>query len=113
MELKGKIKVLNDTKEYGTNGFKKRELVINTGGDYPQFITIEFIKDKCDVLNDYNLGDEVTIACNIQGREWDDPKSGETKYFNSIQGWKISKEGDVVSNVNPVPNEDESGDLPF
>jgi hypothetical protein len=68
MELKGKIKLINPTKEYGAKGFKKRELVIETGDDYPQFITVEFIQDKCEVLNSYNVGDIVTIGINIQGR---------------------------------------------
>jgi|TARA_R100001463_G_scaffold14779_3_gene38826 single-stranded DNA-binding protein len=109
MELKGKIKLINPTKEYGAKGFKKRELVIETGDDYPQFITVEFIQDKCEVLNSYNVGDVVTIGINIQGREWENPE-GETKYFNSIQGWKISKEGGSA----PAPVvANESNDLPF
>ena len=94
MEITGKIKVINETKSYGNNGFRKREIVIETTGDYPQPITIEFIKDKCDVINDYNVGNNVKIGINLKGREWVSPEK-ETKYFNSIEGWKIEKlEGD-------------------
>ena len=94
MEITGKIKVINGTKSYGNNGFRKREIVIETTGDYPQPILIEFIKDKCDVINDYNVGNNVKIGINLKGREWVSPEK-ETKYFNSIEGWKIEKlEGD-------------------
>ena len=30
MNISGKIKLINETKEYGSNGFRKRELVVTT-----------------------------------------------------------------------------------
>ena len=117
MELKGKIILINETKEYGANLFKKRELVLETSEDYPQKILIEFVQDKCEVLGSYKVNDNVIIGINLRGREWENPE-GEIKYFNSIQGWKISKntdqKNDTISNVNPVPPCNDTGDgLPF
>jgi len=89
MEIQGTIKMCGETKEFGSNGFRKRELVITTDEQYPQHILIEFVQDKCDLLNNFNLGQRVSVGINIQGREWTNPL-GETKYFNSIQGWKIN-----------------------
>ena len=57
MEVVGKIKVLDETKTFGANGFRKREVVITTDEQYPQHILIEFTQDKCDVLNSYKAGD--------------------------------------------------------
>ena len=37
MEIKGTIEAIFETKEF-KSGFKKREFVINTGGDYPQSV---------------------------------------------------------------------------
>ena len=68
--------------------FKKRELVITTEEQYPQSILIEFAQDKCDLLNNLQIGQDVKVSINLRGREWVNPQ-GETKYFNSIQGWKI------------------------
>jgi hypothetical protein len=90
MEITGKIKVINETKSYGDKGFRKREVVITTEGNYPQPILIEFVQDKCDVINGYGVGDDVKIGINLKGREWINPQK-ETKYFNSIEGWKIEK----------------------
>ena len=84
MEVSGKIKWLDETKTYGEKGFRKREVVITTEERYPQHILVEFIQDNCDLLDSFQIGQNVKIGINIRGREWVNPQ-GETKYFNSIQ----------------------------
>ena len=49
MNISGIIKLINETKEYGSNGFKKRELVVTTQEQYPQNILVEFIQDRCEI----------------------------------------------------------------
>lgn len=108
-EVKGKIIVKNDTQEV-TNEFRKRECVVETEEQYPQKVLIQFVQDKCDILNNFNVGDDVEVGVNIQGREWVSPQ-GETKYFNTIQGWKINKQGAAQQTQQaPPPPED---DAPF
>jgi len=89
MEVLGKVKVINAEQQVSAS-FKKRELVVATKEEYPQFISINFTQDKCDLLNNYNVGDEVKVFINLRGREWVNPQ-GESKYFNDIQGCKIEK----------------------
>ena len=89
MELTGKIKLVRPTQEV-SGSFKKREFVITTEEQYPQDIQVEFTQDKCDLLNDVQVGQQVTVGINIRGREWINPQ-GEAKYFNTIQAWKIDK----------------------
>lgn len=88
MEVSGKIKWIDETRTYGSNGFRKREVVVTTEEQYPQHILVEFIQDKCDLLDSFQLGQQVKIGINLRGREWVNPQ-GETKYFNSVQGWRI------------------------
>ncbi len=88
MEIIGKIKALNETQNIGDNSFRKREVVITTEEQYPQHILVEFIQDKCGLLNGYTVGQEVKINVNLRGREWINPE-GIPKYFNAIQGWRI------------------------
>ncbi len=121
MEVSGKIKKIDETKTFGNNGFRKREMIITTEEQYPQFLNIEFIQDKCDLLDHFNVGDAVKIGINLKGREWINPE-GEAKYFNSIQGWKIDK-GQGAPEVPPMEsqnfesvektNDNEADDLPF
>ena len=47
------------------------------------------MKDKCDLLDRFKIGQQVTVDINLRGREWINPE-GEAKYFNDIEGWKIS-----------------------
>ena len=94
MEVIGKVKVINEAVQVSAS-FKKRELVVTTDEQYPQHILIEFNQDKCDLLNNYKVGQEVKVDINLRGREWINPQ-GEAKYFNQIQGWRISKTENVA-----------------
>ena len=103
MEIAGKIKWIDETKTYGTNGFRKREVVVTTEEQYPQHILVEFIQDKCELLNAHQVGQSVKIGINLRGREWVNPQ-GETKYFNSVQGWRIEEAGAAApSEMPPMP----------
>lgn len=125
MEVQGRIKKIDETKTYGNNGFRKREMVVTTEEQYPQHLLIEFVQDKCDLLNNYQVGQQVKVGVNLRGREWVSPQ-GETKYFNSIQGWRIENLQTAApqGNTPPVPpadqfepaqdfNEEDHDDLPF
>lgn len=125
MEVQGKIKLIEETKTFGNNGFRKREMVITTEEQYPQHILVEFVQDKCDLLNNFQVGQAVKVSINLRGREWTNPQ-GEIKYFNSIQGWRIEnlQAATEGSNIPPMPpidafeptdnlNEEEHDDLPF
>ena len=126
MEVQGKIKLIDETKTFGNNGFRKRDVVVTTEEQYPQHIMIEFVQDKCDILNAYQVGQQVKVSINLRGREWVNPQ-GETKYFNSIQGWRIENlqpAGNGAPEMPPMPpedafepandfKEDDHDDLPF
>jgi hypothetical protein len=98
MEISGKIKVINPTKQV-SDSFKKRELVVTTNEQYPQHILIDFVQDKCAVLDSYNVGDAVTVYINVKGKEVM-TKDGETKYFNQLNGWKIERTDSAVPPEN-------------
>ncbi|MCC1483760.1 DUF3127 domain-containing protein [Winogradskyella immobilis] len=125
MEVQGRIKVIGETQTFGSNGFRKREVVVTTEEQYPQHIMVEFVQDKTDLLNSYQVGQQVKVNINLRGREWVNPQ-GETKYFNSIQGWRIEAlQAETASpEMPPVPptdafepagdlNDGDHDDLPF
>ena len=104
MEVSGKIKVLGDVKTFGDNGFRKREVVITTQEQYPQHLLIEFVQDRCELLDSFNVGENVKISINLRGREWENPE-GDVKYFNSIHGWRIEKADSFGNDSIPSPDE--------
>lgn len=101
MEIQGKIKFIGADDQVSAS-FVKREIVITTEEQYPQHIQIQFVQDKVDLLDAYKVGQSVEIGINLRGREWVNPQ-GETKYFNTIQGWKIKKLGDAPEGTPATP----------
>lgn len=125
MEIQGRIKMIGETQTIGSNGFRKREVVVTTEEQYPQHILVEFVQDKTDLLNNFQVGQPVKISINLRGREWINPQ-GEAKYFNAVQGWKIEslQQASAPGTIPPVPpvdafepvndlNEEDQDDLPF
>ena len=70
-------------------------MVVTTDESYPQHISIDFVQDKCAILDSYNIGENVKVSINIRGKEYTN-KQGEVSYFNQINGWKIEKTDSAV-----------------
>jgi hypothetical protein len=85
--ITGTLKTINEIQVISEK-FSKRTAVIETAGDYPQPIEVEFINDKTDLLNNFFGGEQVEAKYNLRGREWVD-KNGQARYFNTIQIWDI------------------------
>ena len=97
----GKIKFVDEVREFGSNGFRKHQIVVETGdGRWDNPIPVEFTKDNIELSKGLQVGDEVEIQSRINGREWQG-KDGITKWFTSINGFKISKKN---NDLTPEPS---------
>ncbi len=87
-QLTGTIIEIYDEKII-SDKFKKREFVLEhaPNPEYPDFLKIEVVQNKTDLLDKYKVGDEVTVDINLKGKKWE--KGKESGYFNSIQAWRI------------------------
>ncbi len=133
-KLTGTVKLINDTQQV-TEKFSKREFVVSeTSSMYPQDILFQATQDKCSILDNIKENDQIEVSFNLRGREWTSP-TGEVKYFNSLEAWRIEKaeQGTVIPSEGPSPmtlgsepvasmsatknasseNSDETDDLPF
>ena len=126
MEVTGILKMKFDTQKV-SDRFSKREFVLTTeaSSPYPQHVSFQLTQDKCNLLDQYNVGDEMKIQFNLRGREWNGPQG--IKYFNTLEAWRIEKMSGGVSNQNsqaqsnnsetasPVftSNINDNDDLPF
>ena len=120
-EVLGKVHQVAETQVVGSAGtFQKRTIVIATNEQYVQYIPIDFVQDKCDILNNYKVGQEVKVSINIRGNEYNG------KYYVSLNGWKIEKQESSQPQQAPQPKagvqegatvgkgtEEEKDDLPF
>lgn len=103
MEVIGRIKVINPEQVVSAS-FKKREFVVTTDEQYPQHLMMEFTQDKCSLLDIYKEGEAVKVSINLRGKDWVNPQ-GETKYFNTIQAWRIERQVDGQHGPQPATNQ--------
>ncbi|MBP1665281.1 MAG: hypothetical protein H6Q23_141 [Bacteroidetes bacterium] len=105
--------------------FRKREFVIekkDTGGPavFVDYIKFQLVQDKCDLINESFLNEEVRIWFNLKGNKWE--RDGKINYFTNLDAWKIEKSSESAGNQNTKPpsaledippENDEMSDLPF
>ena len=124
--MKGKVKVVGTTLQISEKFSKREFVVVDYTNVYPQDIMFQLTQDKCNLIDSLVVGDEVEVSFNLNGREWVNPK-GESKFFNTLDVWKISKIGsnavkdaqgqgfEPKASVMPIAEEVVSNDdlLPF
>ena len=103
MDITGILKVKTDAQQV-SDKFRKREFVLtDNSSQYPQHVSFQLTQDKCSLLDQYNVGDELKVHFNLRGREWTSPK-GEIKYFNTLEAWRIEGGNSGSSNNSTTSN---------
>ncbi len=125
-EITGKVVEIHPVNQINDK-FRKREFVIekkDTAGAavFIDYIKFQLIQDKCDLINESFLNEEVKISFNIKGNKWE--RDGKINYFTNLDAWKIERasgpeteaENTMPSGFTPddiSPENDELSDLPF
>jgi hypothetical protein len=103
--------------------FRKREFVIEkkeTGGSavFVDYIKLQLTQDKCDLINESFMNEEVRVSFNLRGTKWE--KEGRTGYFTNLDVWKIEKtsssgkdQAAPHGSFEEIPPENDASDLPF
>ena len=93
MNIKAKLLEIFNVAQISAN-FKKREFVVEYAENpqYPEYLKFELIQDKCGLLDQFAVGQEIDVHFNLKGRKWTDPQ-GNIKYFNTLQAWRIQDAG--------------------
>lgn len=122
-EITGKVIDISPVNQV-SDKFKKREFVIErkeTGGTavFIDYIKFQLIQDKCDLINESFMNEDVKISFNVKGNKWE--REGKINYFTNLDAWKVEKISAAVSQIvtsrpalEDIPSEnDEMSDLPF
>lgn len=127
-EMKGKLHKKFDT-DQKTDTFQARDFVVLQEDErYPQYIKFQLVQDRCNLIDNFEEGQDVVVHFDLRGREWND------KYFTNLNAWKVEapagveqttssdvpdlNEADVPGNGGGAPSPEESqaseeDDLPF
>jgi hypothetical protein len=124
-ELNGIVKLKRDEQKV-SDSFKKREFVVtDNSSNYPQHILFQLTQERCRLLDDINVGDNVKVAFFIKGREWQGKDGGGVKYFTSLDAWRVERgtkeytqdssaaASSVSANGGGLSDAAETDDLPF
>ena len=114
LQTTGRIKEIKETQVI-TDSFSKREFIItDESSQYPQIILFQFTQDRCDLLNAFAVGQEITINFNLRGREWTS-LTGDVRVFNTLEAWRIEAKASAPQQQAPAPQVEtgNADNLPF
>ena len=108
--VSGVIHLIEETKTYGSKGFRKRLVVLEQDkGSFTNYVPIEFTRDGCDSVDDVNVGDEIEVAYRLSGRRWQKDEKSEAKYFVNVEAMSLkllnSGTGTMTEKVTDSPND--------
>ncbi len=121
--ISGIVHLIEETKTYGANGFRKRLVVLEKdNGRFTNYIPIDFLKDSCDTVDEMNVGDEVEIKYSLSGRKWQRDANSEVKFFLSAEAFSFkvltpkgsgNAGGDSKSANDAFSESYDENDIPF
>lgn len=120
--VRGVVHVIEATKTFGQNDFRKRLVVLEQDkGRFTNFIPIDFLHEGCDAVDDLSVGDEVEVPYRLSGRKWQRDEKSEVKFFLNAEAteFKIvskSSQGDsapVSDSGFDASAEVDDGEVPF
>jgi single-strand DNA-binding protein len=82
MNQPGKVVRIGEVEQVSTS-FKKRILIIEVPGQYPQILQFEAVQDKVSIFDNLIPGENVNVHFNLNGREHNG------KVYNQLQAWKV------------------------
>ncbi len=113
--VRGKVHVIEDTKTFGQNNFRKRLVVLEQdGGRFTNYIPIDFIHEGCDSVDELSVGDDVEIAYKLSGRKWQRDANSEVKFFLNAEAtsFEIKQKSGGGGSAADDPVADEFGEPP-
>ena len=110
-KVSGAIHLIEETKTYGSKGFRKRLVVLEQEkGTFTNFVPVEFVRDSCDTVDDLNVGDEVEIEFRLSGRRWQKDESAEAKYFVNVEALSFRVLGSGTDTITERVTEGSAND---
>lgn len=122
-ELTGTLYDKMDTQEISEK-FRKREFVMEVkdmvgSNEFVNLIKFQLTQDRCELIDNYNTGDQLKVSFNLRGRKWE--KGDKVSYFTNLEAWRIDKVVEGGEEHPPPPTHEdpimpegmEPDDLPF
>jgi hypothetical protein len=96
--------------------WQKQEFIISVGDKYPKQVCLSAWGERCDELENIQIGDTVTAELEISSREYNGKWYTEArawKFLNINQAPKVQENTQPATQSNASNKEEEKDDLPF
>ena len=64
---------------------------------------MQLVQNKCEIIDRFNVGDQVKVSFNINGTAYVDKKDGVTKYITNLDAWRVEPASATPSSSQPAP----------
>lgn len=96
-QVDGKLHKIFNT-EQKSEKFRARDFVIEVAdGKFPQMVKFQLTQDKCEAIDNFREGEQITVHFDLRGREWNG------KYFTNLNAWRLESAGGA-DDGNPPPH---------
>lgn len=134
-EITGKLIQVSPTQQVSER-FKKREFVLEiaeeiNGNVYTNYAKMQLVQNKCEIIDNYKMGDAIKVSFNIKGNKWE--RDGNVNYITNLDAWRVEAAGQgssasapaaspaytnmappaAAGNTNYNPSPESVDDLPF
>ncbi len=100
-QITGKLEHVGEivarTPKNGGQQFYRREFVLDctrynpdTGEPWENHPKFELSGNNCSVIDQFQVGQRLTVDFSLKGARYQDQQTGETKYFTSINAFRIA-----------------------
>jgi single-strand DNA-binding protein len=97
-EVEGTLHKIYNT-ENKSGSFQTREFVVRVDGQYPQYVKLQLVQDRCNIIDNFQENSRVKVSFDLRGREWQD------KFFTTLNAWRIEQAVDTtVTPSTPAPS---------
>lgn len=95
MEIIGKLIEKRDAVQRSTT-FIVREFVVEVPNQrdprYNDFLLCQLTGDRCSLLDQFNVGEDVQVTFDLRGRKWEAPDH-TVRYIMSLNAWRVDRPG--------------------
>ena len=100
-QITGKLELVGETTAHtsknGGQPFYRREFVLDctrynpdTGEPWENHPKFELSGNKCSLIEQFQIGQRLTVDFSLKGAKYPDQQTGEIKYFTSINAFRIA-----------------------
>jgi len=103
-EITGKLIQVNPTQQVSER-FKKREFVLEiaeeiNGNVYTNYAKMQLVQNKCEIIDNFKMGDAVKVSFNIKGNKWE--RDGNVNYITNLDAWRVESAAQPAQGTQPA-----------